>query len=51
MESKGGYKTQILGIHYDKDGKIKRIDVQGMTLEEVIQELIKKEAKKSGSNK
>ena len=51
MGGKAGYKTQILGIYYDKDGKIKRIDVQGMTLKEVMKELRKKlEAKKHGSN-
>lgn len=51
MESKAtGYKTQILGIHYDKNGNIKRIDVRGMTLEEVIKELVAKEAKKNGSD-
>ena len=51
MESKAGYKMKILGIHYDKDGKIKRVDVQGMTLEEVIKELRKNlEAKKNGSD-
>lgn len=42
METKAGYRTQILGIHYDKDGNIKRIDVRGMSLEEVIGELMKR---------
>ena len=50
MEGKAGYKTQMLGIHYDKEGKVKRIDVRGMTLGEVIKELQKKlEVKKNGS--
>ena len=42
MEEKAGYKMQLLGIHYDKDGKIKRIDVQGMSLEEVAAELLER---------
>jgi len=42
MGSKAGYKMQILGIHYDKEGNIKRIDVQGMSLEEVAGELMER---------
>lgn len=42
MEEKTGYKKQILGIHYDKEDKIKNMDVQGMTLEEVTKELVKR---------
>ncbi len=50
--SKGGLKRKTLGIWYDKDGKIKRIDAQGMSHDEVIAALKeKKEAKENGSNK
>lgn len=45
-EGKGGLKRSTLGIHYDKDGRIKNMDVQGMTLEEVSIALQKKVFKK-----
>lgn len=42
MNEVGGLKRQMLGIHYDKKGVIKKVDVQGMTLEELTRELVKK---------
>lgn len=42
MNGIGGYKKQVLGIHYDKKGEIKRVDVQGMTLKGLTRELVKK---------
>ena len=48
--AKAGYGTQILGVWSDRDGKIKRIDTKGMTLEEVVKDLQKKlEVSKNGS--
>lgn len=41
-KSKAGYKTKTLGIWYDAEGRVKRVDVQGMDLNEVIEELIKR---------
>ena len=50
-KGKGGVKQIVLGIWYKKSGEIKRLDVKGMNLEELIEALIKKrEAKKRGSN-
>jgi len=46
----GGVKQMVLGIWYDKKGIIKRLDVKGMNLEELIEALIeRREAKKNGS--
>ncbi len=45
-QGKGGLKRKTLGIWYDKDGKIKRIDAQGMSPDEITAALKeKKEAK------
>ena len=40
--SKGGLKRKTLGVWYDKDGNVKRVDAQGMSLEEVAKELVNK---------
>lgn len=49
--SGAGMKQTILGIWYDEDGNIKRLDFKGMNLEELIEALIeRREAKKRGSN-
>ncbi len=45
-QGKGGLKRKTLGVWYDKDKKIKRVDCDGMSLREVIAALKnKKEAK------
>ena len=44
--SKGGLKRKMLGIWYDKNGKIKRIDAQGMSPDEVTAALKKKKEAK-----
>lgn len=40
--SKGGVKQIVLGIWYDKDGNVKRVDSKGMNLEELIEALIER---------
>lgn len=47
-----GLKQTMLGIWYDKNGVIKRLDVKGMSLEALIEALIaRREAKKHGITK
>lgn len=33
------FEKKLLGIHYDAKGNVKAIDVQGMSLKEVFEEL------------
>lgn len=40
--SKGGVKQTTLGIWYDEKGVIKRLDVEGMNLDELIAALIER---------
>ena len=45
-QGKGGLKRKMLGIWYDKNGNIKRIDAQGMSPDEVTAALKKKKEAK-----